>query len=347
MSSTTRPSVLATMPLGFVWQTFDPFLFCVHHLDRFPPGNEALGPAVSLAGRPLGQDFEPRDGFRMYHGETVPGFPQHPHRGFETVTLARRGLIDHSDSLGATARFGRGDVQWMTAGRGIVHCEMFPLLERDAENPAELFQIWLNLPAKSKMVEPHFTMLWGSTIPRVEHHDGAGKRTTLTVVAGALPGLSDERPPSPPPASWASAPEHEVAIVTLELEPGARVTLPPASAEVNRTLYFFEGASLRVGERTLGPKTGARVRPDVALELENGPERSEALLLQGRPIGEPVVAHGPFVMNTRAEIMTAFSDYQRTRFGGWPWPKDDPVHPRERGRFARHADGRLEEPGDA
>lgn len=344
MSSSTRSPVLATMPLGFVWQTFDPFLFCVHHLDHFPPGNEALGPAVSLAGRPLGQDFEPRDGFRMYHGETVPGFPQHPHRGFETVTLARRGLIDHSDSLGATARFGQGDVQWMTAGRGIVHCEMFPLVERERPNPAELFQIWLNLPSKDKMVEPHFTMLWSSTIPRVEHVDAEGRRVVSTVVAGDLGAPSTARPPSPPPASWASAPEHEVAIVTLELEPFATFTLPAASSRANRTLYFFEGESLRVADRSLAPKTGARVRPDVPLELTNGPTRAEVLVLQGRPIGEPVVQHGPFVMNTRAQILEAFSDYQRTRFGGWPWPKDDPVHPRERGRFARHADGRLEEP---
>ena len=88
----------------------------------------------------------------MCHGERVPGFPQHPHRGFETVTVARKGLIDHSDSLGAKARFGEGDVQWMPAGRGIVHSEMFPLLQRNAPNPTEFFQIWLNLPAKGKMV---------------------------------------------------------------------------------------------------------------------------------------------------------------------------------------------------
>ena len=96
-------------------------------------GNERQGPAASLAGRNLGQDFEGKDGWRMYHGEIVPGFPQHPHRGFETVTVVRRGLLDHSDSMGATARYGRGDVQWLTAGRGIQHAEMFPLVERDRE----------------------------------------------------------------------------------------------------------------------------------------------------------------------------------------------------------------------
>ena len=108
------------MPLGFQWPTVDPFLFCVHHLDLYPAGNGSFGPdPSSLEGREIGSDFEPRDGWRMYHGEEVPGFPQHPHRGFETVTLVRKGLIDHSDSLGATARFGQGDVQWLTAGKGV------------------------------------------------------------------------------------------------------------------------------------------------------------------------------------------------------------------------------------
>jgi redox-sensitive bicupin YhaK (pirin superfamily) len=96
-----------------------------------------MGPAASLAGRQLGQDFEGKDGWRMYHGEDVPGFPGHPHRGFETITIVRSGYIDHSDSLGAAARYGRGDVQWLTAGRGILHAEMFPLIERQRGNPLE------------------------------------------------------------------------------------------------------------------------------------------------------------------------------------------------------------------
>src|SRR4051794_33392094 len=146
--------ITAIEPLRFPWPTIDPFLFCVHHDDAYPNGNEQMGPAVSLAGRDIGQDFAGKDGWRMYHGTTVPGFPSHPHRGFETVTIVRRGLIDHSDSLGATARFGGGVVQWLTAGSGIVHAEMFPLVDRDQPNPLELFQIWLNLPARSKMVAP-------------------------------------------------------------------------------------------------------------------------------------------------------------------------------------------------
>ena len=96
-------------PLGFPWETQDPFLFCVHHMDHYPKGNDALGPDASLAGRAIGQDFTVKDGWRMYHGRNVPGFPSHPHRGFETVTIVQKGFIDHSDSLGAAARFGNGD----------------------------------------------------------------------------------------------------------------------------------------------------------------------------------------------------------------------------------------------
>ena len=91
----TASSILSVIPLGFPWQTLDPFLFCVHHLDHYPAGNAAMGPAASLAGRNIGQDFAGKDGWSMYHGKTIPGFPAHPHRGFETVTIVRQGHIDH------------------------------------------------------------------------------------------------------------------------------------------------------------------------------------------------------------------------------------------------------------
>jgi len=138
-----------------------------------------MGPAVSMKGRSLGDDFIIKDGWRMYHGKKVPDFPGHPHRGFETITVVRDGLVDHADSLGASGRYGEGDVQWMTAGKGVQHFEMFPLLKKEEENPMELFQIWLNLPKKNKMVEPHFKMLWGSKIPKLKHTDSAGKTTEV------------------------------------------------------------------------------------------------------------------------------------------------------------------------
>jgi len=304
--------VLQTIPLGFQWATVDPFLFCVHHLDRYPEANEHMGPNASLAARDIGMDFAGADGWRMYHGSIVPGFPQHPHRGFETVTFVRQGFIDHSDSLGATARFGRGDVQWLTAGEGIVHCEMFPLLDRDGPNPCELFQIWLNLPAADKMVPPYFTMFWDHDIPRLAVTDDEGRATEVTVIAGALAGLE---PPAPPPSSWASRPEADLGIWHVVAEPKARWSLPPAAGpNTLRTLYVFEG-SLRIGEHDLEASTGAVLRADDHVEITGGPYGAEALVLQGRPIGEPVAQYGPFVMNTRAEIVEAIEDYQAGRLG--------------------------------
>jgi redox-sensitive bicupin YhaK (pirin superfamily) len=329
-----------SVPLGFPWPTVDPFLFCVHHDDAYPEGNEAMGPATSLAGRDLGMDFAGIDGFRMYHGRVVPGFPQHPHRGFETVTFVRRGLIDHSDSLGATARFGRGDTQWLTAGRGIVHSEMFPLVEQDRPNPTELFQIWLNLPAADKLADPHFTMLWGRDIPRVRATDAEGRAAEITVIAGELDGA---RPPSPPPSSWASRPDTDVAIWHVRLDPDATWELPAAATDgAVRVLYAYEG-TVTVGVHAVTDPSALVVRPEVPVALTAGDGGAELLLLQGRPIGEPVAQQGPFVMNTDAELGQAFRDYHETGFGGWPFADDGPVHPRERARFARHADGRVEE----
>jgi redox-sensitive bicupin YhaK (pirin superfamily) len=333
-------AVLSVKPLGMPpWETSDPFLFCVHHNDAYPKGNEKLGPAASLAGRNIGQDFEGIDGWRMYHGDAVPGFPSHPHRGFETVTIMRRGYVDHSDSLGATARFGPGDTQWMSAGKGIVHCEMFPLLNRDAPNPLELFQIWLNLPSKDKLVEPHFSMLWSHTVPRHTVKDAAGKTTEVVIVAGQLAGM---QAPPPPPKSWAAHADSDVAIWTIKMEPEARWTLPRAAAGTHRSLYFFKGSSLKVGSRSVPGGNRVALRPEMDVELINGPAEADILLLQGKPIGERVAQYGPFVMNTPAEIQQAFIDYQRTEFGGWPWKGHDPVHPRDEGRFARHADGHVE-----
>jgi redox-sensitive bicupin YhaK (pirin superfamily) len=300
-----------------------------------------MGPDASLAGRRIGMDFEGKDGWRMYHGDKVPGFPQHPHRGFETVTLARRGFIDHSDSLGAAARFGSGDVQWMTAGSGIVHSEMFPLVHRDKDNPVELFQIWLNLPKADKLVEPHFTMLWHQDIPSIEFKDAGGPSARVTVIAGSL---NDQSAPAPPPHSWASKPESDVAIWTIELDPGASFVVPRATGEQTlRALYFFVGERLSVAAQEFRSPTLVTLDGANEVKLTAGDGKVECLLLQGRPLEEPVAHHGPFVMNTREELEQAIRDYRQTQFGGWPWPSDAPVHPRERQRFARHADGRVEE----
>jgi hypothetical protein len=279
----------------------------------------------------------------MYHGRNVPGFPAHPHRGFETVTIVRHGLIDHSDSLGATARFGRGDVQWLTAGRGIVHAEMFPLLDQTAPNPLELFQIWLNLPARSKMAEPYFTMLWSHDIPRASFCDADGGTTEVVCIAGRMARAGIAGPLPPPPDSWASQPDADLAIWTLTMAPHAGWTLSAAvGAGTRRSLYFFKGGTLKVAGQALAEHAAIELRATQPVPLINGDEPAELLLLQGRPIGEPVAQYGPFVMNTEQELKQAFDDYRRTRFGGWPWPDEAPVHGRARLRFARQADGRFE-----
>jgi redox-sensitive bicupin YhaK (pirin superfamily) len=336
-------SVLTVRPLGFPWVTVDPFLFCAYHDDAYPQGNGALGPRGSLAGREIGSDFSRKDGWSMYHGDAVPGFPAHPHRGFETVTIVRKGLIDHSDSLGATARFGEGDVQWVTAGQGIVHSEMFPLLREDAANPLELFQVWLNLPRASKMAKPHFTMFWSGDVPRLAAKDAAGRETIVRVVAGALEGAGAPLPP--PPESWAANAQADVAIWTIRMEPGATWTLPAAKGDgTRRTLYFFAGSSVRIAGEAVTAPSAIEVRAGDAIELAAGDAVAEFLLLQGRPIAEPVAQYGPFVMNTQAEIMQAMQDYRRTQFGGWRWQDAAPVHGREPKRFARYPDGTVEMP---
>lgn len=331
--------IISTKPLGFVWETSDPFLFCVHHLDTFPKGNQQLGPDASLAGREIGQDFNPKDGWRMYHGETVPGFPAHPHRGFETVTVVLDGFVDHSDSHGAAGRYGHGDVQWMTAGSGLQHAEMFPLLQQDGPNRMELFQIWLNLPAAKKFSEPHYKMLWAEEMSRINVKDSQGQSTHVTLIAGQL---DDVKAQAPAPDSWAADPENEVGISIIEMDAGTRWTLPAASPNIKRSLYFFSGSALQAAGVSIPGYHAFELNPEHDIPLESGAEPVRLLLLQGRPIAEPVAQYGPFVMNTQQELRQAFEDYQRTQFGGWPWQRSDPIHPRTAGRFARYANGAEE-----
>jgi redox-sensitive bicupin YhaK (pirin superfamily) len=326
-------------PLGFTWETKDPFLFCVHHLDNYPAGNDQMGPAASLEGRNLGQDFTTKDGWRMYHGEVVPGFPAHPHRGFETVTVVLNGYVDHSDSHGASGRYGNGDVQWMTAGSGLQHSEMFPLIDKNNPNPLELFQIWLNLPKAKKFSQPHYKMLWAEDIPIVTEKDKNGKLTEITVIAGKL---NDVTAPSPAQDSWANKAENDVGIWLIKMEANAQWTIPASPLEVNRSLYFYRGSTINITGIKIESYHSVDLLADQPVVVENGDKDALLLLLQGKPINEPVVQHGPFVMNSAEEIQQAFNDYRRTQFGGWPWSRYDNIHSRELGRFAKYSDGEEE-----
>lgn len=335
------PSIFKIQPLDTHWETQDPFLMCAYHKDKYPHGNRKLGLDSShLRGRNIGQDFTLKNGFRMYHGSIVPGFPFHPHRGFETVTIAVEGVIDHSDSRGGAGRFKDGDVQWMTAGKGIQHSEMFPLLNEDKDNPLELFQVWLNLPKKSKLVEPHFKMLWREHIPVVQAKDKNGKTTIVRVIAGTL---NEVNALEPTPDSWAASPDNEVAIYTIKMEAGATWTLPSAKLKVHRNLYFYSGDTISIKEQTIIEKNQISLNPKVETTITNGHKDAFFLFLQGRPIEEPVAQYGPFVMNTEKEIREAISDYQKTQFGGWPWPMKEQVWEKTKGRFARYDDGTEEQ----
>jgi redox-sensitive bicupin YhaK (pirin superfamily) len=324
-----------------MWDVVNPYLFCAHHRDLYPAGNEVMGPAASLAGRKLGEDFTLKDGWRMYHGRTVPGFPEHPHRGFETITIVLEGFVDHSDSHGQAGRYGMGDVQWMTAGSGLQHCEMFPLLNTDRDNPAELFQVWLNLPKARKFVEPHFKMLWNEMIPAVILPDEQNRLSNIKVIAGSY---GETKAPEPAPDSYAAMPESDVAIWLITIDPGARCELPPGKSGSRRKLFFYKGETITIDGKPVSAGNSFEVKADQPLVMEKGPETARLLLLQGKPIDEPVVQYGPFVMNTEAEIRAAFDDYRKTRFGGWPWERSDQVHPRGEGRFAKYRDGLIERP---
>jgi len=341
ITNNNQKMVREVKPLGFQWETADPFLFCVHHEDKFPKGNEHMGPASSLAGRHIGNDFIVKDGFRMYHGKKVPGFPGHPHRGFETITVVREGLVDHADSVGAAGRYGNGDVQWMTAGKGVQHSEMFPCLSTEKENPLELFQIWLNLPRKSKMVEPHFKMFWKEKLGKYKASDKEGRKVEVEVIAGKLGTIAA---PAPPPDSWAADPKNEVGVWNMHLDPNVEWRLPAASAGINRTLYFYQGEGIDVAGTRIPRYHSVEVLANESILIRNGNHPSKILVLQGRPIGEPVIQYGPFVMNSKQEIQEAFEEFHRTQFGGWPWPRYDQVHARSEGRFALHADGKKELP---
>ena len=145
-----------------------------------------------------------------------------------------------------------------------------------------------------------------------------------------------------PQIHGAADPAHQVTVLTVKMEPQATWSLAPTEAVVNRSLYFYKGSSVKIEGQELNGHHLMHVNPHEEILLENGEEEGFFLILQGMPLNEPVAQYGPFVMNTQEEIHQAIADYRRTEFGGWPWPLQEQVHAREKGRFALHADGREE-----
>lgn len=234
-------------------------------------------------------------------GEAI-GAPDHPHRGFETVTYMLDGAFEHEDSAGHRGRIEAGDVQWMTAGAGIIHSEMPAQEIREKGGRIHGFQIWVNLPSSLKMTRPRYQEVPASRIPTAQTEDGKAR---VRVIAGEALGAS-------------AVIDTHIPIVYQDwtLDAGADLTLPLAE-EMAAFVYVFGGSAL-VGEagREVGDGQAALLGSGNAVRLR-GPAQGSGrlLLLAGTPIREPLARYGPFVMNTRQELIQAFEDYQSGRFG--------------------------------
>ena len=229
------------------------------------------------------------------------GVGPHPHRGFETVTFAYQGEIDHRDSHGGGGRIGPGDVQWMTAGSGVVHEEFHSQAFTEAGGTLEMVQLWVNLPARLKMTTPRYQALLGTKFPRLEFGSGSGR-----LIAGELQGQRGTADSHTP-----------MTIFDIDLPAGGEASF---ELPLGHTILVFmlEGRLQAQGSRELRGAQLMVMKRDapgaVSLAASHG-ERGRALVLSGEPLNEPVVAHGPFVMNTREEIAKAVEDYQRGRMG--------------------------------
>ncbi|MFI4933518.1 MAG: pirin family protein [Caulobacterales bacterium] len=225
----------------------------------------------------------------------IAGFPSHPHRGFETVTYMLAGRMRHKDNAGNEGLLGPGSVQWMTAGRGIVHSEM----PEQAEGLMQGFQLWVNLPAKDKLTEPRYQDIAAERVPRVDLGHGASAR----VLAGEVAGVRGPVDPG----------ETAPIFLDIALEPGASATVPLPTGH-NAFVYVYEGEAA-VGDPPTGLARGRigvlSAGVDVRLAARAG---ARLILIAGRPLREPVAKYGPFVMNTEAELRQAFEDFRAGRF---------------------------------
>lgn len=327
----SNSKIYTISPIKFYLGLKDPFISTMHHIDYYPAGDENLSPVHPAK----------NNEFQMYHGEIVPGFPSHPHTGFETITLVERGFVDHFDSLGNAGRYSAGDAQWVTTGNGIQHCEMFPLVNAEQDNTLELFQIWLNSSPEQKTQDADYKMLWREEIPQVNEDNSTDHATAnVRIIAGEFKGQQSlERLPY----SWAYAKENKLNIYLITLAAHAEIIIPASSTTATRFAYFYQGQTLVVEDTEVQFKHLLELKSDTDIHLQAGDQEARILWLEGEPIGAPVAAHGPFVLNSRAELETAFRRYQQTQFGGWPWPNEGPVFQRDMPRYASYEGGKREE----
>jgi redox-sensitive bicupin YhaK (pirin superfamily) len=256
----------------------------------FPrPGIEVIDPFLLL------DEMGPAE---LGPGE-AQGAPDHPHRGFETVTYMLDGALEHEDSVGNKGYIGPGDIQWMTAGAGVVHSEMPAATIREHGGRMHGLQLWVNLPRELKMTPPQYRDILAADVPVVDE-DGA----VVRVIAGDVNGVRGPVEPT-----------HPVSYVHVTLQPGSSLDLPVAP-DHNAMLYVLSGEARLPDEA--GPHQLVVFERDgdhLHVEAAPGDDPLDAIVLTGRPLNEPVARYGPFVMNTRSELLEAVEDYQAGRLG--------------------------------
>ena len=262
-------------------------------------------PVRSLFSYHEGAEFDPfllldyAGPYEFAPSEAVRGVGEHPHRGFETVTIVYQGELEHRDSSGSHGSIGSGDVQWMTAASGIVHEEYHSPRFSEDGGTLEMVQLWVNLPAQDKLSPPHYQGLLNAQIPQVPLAEGAG---SVRVIAGEFRGTRGPAQTFTPINVW-------------DLQLAAMHAIELRLTEGHTALLVVQSGELRVNDTPV--KATELVSFDRAGDLVRVWADTDAriLVLTGEPIGEPVVGQGPFVMNTRAEIQQAIQDYQAGRMG--------------------------------
>ncbi|MGX6977704.1 pirin family protein [Vagococcus elongatus] len=312
----------------------NPYILIARHVDDYPEGNGEMAPVEFPRDWQKGNDFTSGRGWNMYHGEYVPGFPAHPHRGFETITYAKNGIIDHFDSHGNYGRYGNGDIQWMISGRGLQHAEMFPLIETEKNNPFEIVQIWLNLPAHKKMVPPSYKMYWHENIPVIKLADKNPDKNFLKVLVGSYNGVQAERPVE---NSYGYEEENHINVWDGKLEKGERFVIPSYPNDVKVQFYVGDG-KFKVDDYLVDRNSLLVYTSDSEITF-TAEEDSEFMVFIGKEIKEEIYAYGPFVMNTKAEVVQAYEDFRKNQFGGWPWSSSAPTIPSDKGRFSVYDKG--------
>ncbi|MCE5233823.1 MAG: pirin family protein [Mizugakiibacter sp.] len=271
----------------------------VRRVRGMPTSDGAGVKMTRVIGQPALDTLDPflmLDAFGSDKGaDYIGGFPDHPHRGFETVTYMLAGRMRHGDNQGNSGLLGPGSVQWMTAGRGIVHSEM----PEQEDGEMRGFQLWVNLPAKDKMTAPRYQDIAPERIPEVDPAPGVHAR----VIAGELAGARG------PVGGVATEP----VFLDLALAPHARIEVPLPAAH-NAFAFVFEGAGVTIGGVTLDHYELGVLSAGGTVALEAGEAAARLILVAGKPLNEPVAKYGPFVMNTPQQIMQAIDDYRAGRF---------------------------------